>query len=352
MRLLVVTQKVDRSDPVLGFFHGWLVEFAKRVEFLTVICLSRGEFDLPANVRVLSLGKEAGLSKAAYIARFYRYIWHYRHEYDSVFVHMNPEYVALGGLLWRWWRKRVGLWYVHRQVNPKLRIAAKLADRIFTSTRESFLLQSGKVSLMGHGVDLSAFKQTKLPDVLPRRILCIGRITLIKNITAFVETMALLNKHAPGVYEGQIVGAPASEQDKEYEDRLRKLVAKEGLAGVIKFPGPKTSAQIPGLLESAWATINLSPTGGMDKVVLESLVCGRPVFLFNRAFETVLGGWAGLFVVEDGRVAGLVSKIEDFSAREDAGSLLKQLSDKVRAEYGLENLLTSILDNLNAETSR
>lgn len=58
MRLLIVTQKVDKNDPILGFFHRWIEEFSKHCEKLTVICLQAGEFKLPANVTVLSLGKE------------------------------------------------------------------------------------------------------------------------------------------------------------------------------------------------------------------------------------------------------------------------------------------------------
>ena len=58
MKLLIITQKVDINDPVLGFFHRWLEEFAKHYEFVTVICLEKGEHRLPENVKVLSLGKE------------------------------------------------------------------------------------------------------------------------------------------------------------------------------------------------------------------------------------------------------------------------------------------------------
>ncbi|MBU0750314.1 hypothetical protein KKH15_02235, partial [Patescibacteria group bacterium] len=58
MKLLVVTQIVDTSDPALGFFHEWLVEFAHNCSEVIVICLKRGECNLPKNVRVFSLGKE------------------------------------------------------------------------------------------------------------------------------------------------------------------------------------------------------------------------------------------------------------------------------------------------------
>ena len=57
MRLLILTQKVDINDDILGFFHRWIEEFAKRCEKVIVICLQEGRHDLPSNVKVLSLGK-------------------------------------------------------------------------------------------------------------------------------------------------------------------------------------------------------------------------------------------------------------------------------------------------------
>jgi len=41
MKLLIITQKVDINDDVLGFMHGWIAEFAKHCEKLTVICLQK-----------------------------------------------------------------------------------------------------------------------------------------------------------------------------------------------------------------------------------------------------------------------------------------------------------------------
>src|SRR6185295_8452864 len=98
MKLLIVTQVVDSEDPILGFFHRWLEEFATQAEHIEVICLKEGKHALPRNVRVHTLGKPA--NRILYIARFGWYIWTLRSQYDRVLVHMNPEYVILGGLDW------------------------------------------------------------------------------------------------------------------------------------------------------------------------------------------------------------------------------------------------------------
>ena len=105
MRLLICTQKVDKRDPILGFFHSWIEEFAKHCSQVIVICLEKGEFDLPENVTIFSLGKEENKHgyavKLLYCWSFYKFIWRYRKEYDTIFVHMNKEYVVLGGIFWR-----------------------------------------------------------------------------------------------------------------------------------------------------------------------------------------------------------------------------------------------------------
>ena len=55
MRLLVLTQKVDREDDVLGFFHEWLRRFSAQCEAVEVICLYEGAHDLAA--RDLEVGE-------------------------------------------------------------------------------------------------------------------------------------------------------------------------------------------------------------------------------------------------------------------------------------------------------
>ena len=144
LRLLITTQAVDLDDPVLGFFHRWVEELARHCEHISVICLKEGRHSLPANVTVYSLGKSAQGRPASgwerfwlrihYTFRFYRYIWSLRRDYDAVFVHMNPEYIVLGGVFWRLLGKRIGLWYVHKSVTLRLRIAVFFAHAAFTAS--------------------------------------------------------------------------------------------------------------------------------------------------------------------------------------------------------------------------
>ncbi len=126
MRLLIITQKVDTEDPIMGFFHGWLLEFAKQCEAVTVIGLEVGAYDLPKNVKVYSLGKESGKSRLKYIWRLWKYSWRERKNYSAVLAHMSPLYVIFGFPVWKLSGKKIGMWYVHRNVDAKLRVATAL----------------------------------------------------------------------------------------------------------------------------------------------------------------------------------------------------------------------------------
>src|SRR3989344_839285 len=108
MKLLIFTQKVDKNDSTLGFFHTWIMEISKKVESVSVICLGVGEYNLPKNVTVYSLGKDQIdtystkyiVRKIRYIINFYKYLFLIKGSYNRVFIHMNEEYAPLAGWYW------------------------------------------------------------------------------------------------------------------------------------------------------------------------------------------------------------------------------------------------------------
>ena len=126
MKLLIITQKVDQNDQLLGFFIDWLKRFAERFEKVIVLCLEKGEFNLPENVKVISLGKERGVSKLKQFFNFYFLIFTLSKDYDNVFAHMNPIWVVLGSIPWRLLGKKIYFWYTHKAVTLKLRLAEKI----------------------------------------------------------------------------------------------------------------------------------------------------------------------------------------------------------------------------------
>jgi glycosyltransferase involved in cell wall biosynthesis len=286
MKLLIITQKVDENDDVLGFFHGWLCEFAKQCEQIIVICLQAGRHHLPANVKVLSLGKENGRSKLKYFFNFYRYIWQERKNYDAVFVHMNPEYVVLGGLFWKLSHKKIALWYTHKSITSKLRVAEKFVDVIFTASAESFRLPSKKIRVMGHGIDVERFvPASNFPQ--EKIILSVDRISPTKNQLELVEIFSKIIKEVPDA-RLYVVGAPVREADRAYERALHQYVKNNKFTDVVIFMGAVPNKDMPALYQKAWVCVNLSATGSLDKTVLEAMACNVPVVTTNEAFAGII----------------------------------------------------------------
>lgn len=135
--LLIITQKVDESEQLLGSFVGWIREFKKHYDHVGVVALRTSDKN--------------------WIRFIVQIIWQVP-QYDKVFVHMAPIFAVIAAPWARLWGKRVGLWYTHKAVTWKLRLAEKFVHIIFTASPESFRLQSSKVVVTGHGTDTELFK--------------------------------------------------------------------------------------------------------------------------------------------------------------------------------------------------
>lgn len=335
MKLLILTQKVSKDDPELGFFHAWLVAFSNLFEKVIVICLEKGEYDLPNNVEVYSLGKEKGVSKLTYIVRFYKYVFKFRDEYDRVFVHMNPEYIVMGGLLWRLWKKKILLWYTHRSVTRVLKIAYALTNTVATAAKESFNIKGNKVNVLGHGIDTSVFtKRPKTPETNKIRLLHIGRITPIKHLEVLIDALGRLDSN----YELTLVGEPVKEEDHAYKEKLLSLIKKKELLERVHFVGPATPSGVVDYLVRSHGTVNLAPTGGIDKSVLEALACGVPTFVSNKAFKDIYGTLWEDFSFSEGDSINLAKRILVFFelSEQSRGVAIDALSLKVRNGYSVE----------------
>jgi glycosyltransferase involved in cell wall biosynthesis len=286
--ILILTQKVDRNDDILGFFHRWIEEFAHRFQKVTVICLYKGTYHLPPNVKVLSLGKDEGKGRLTYLTRLYSYIWHERNNYDSVYVHMNPIYIVLCGIVWRLMHKKIVLSYIHRNVDLKLRIAEKFAHKIFSSTKEAFRVKSTKVTFFGHGIDTERFAYKHKNEHDPITIIHVGRITKIKNCDTLIEAAAILKKELQKNFEIHFVGAPLTTEDEFYKADLINRIEKHDLSRIVKFVGSVANKNMAAVYDAADLSVNLTPTGGMDKVVLESFSTGTLALTANEAFVDFL----------------------------------------------------------------
>ncbi len=273
MKILVITQIIDSTDPGLGFFHRWIEVFRTECEEVTAVCLKKGMYSFPEYVEVVSLGKEDGVSRLKYLRRFYTTIWKYRKDYDAVFVHMNPEYVVLGGLLWRLMGKTVGLWYSHRTVDLKLRIAERFTNIVFTGSKESFRISSAKVLVTGQGVDTSVFTPRDVRPSVPPTLLVVGRISPIKNLELAIDTLIAVRKSMPNAVL-RIVGAVGKPEDQVYLDTITARIRNERLEDAVIMVGGKDPAGVLEELRAADVFLHTSMTNSADKTAVEAMSVG------------------------------------------------------------------------------
>jgi glycosyltransferase involved in cell wall biosynthesis len=341
MKLLIVTQALDKEHPILGFFHRWVEEFAKHCETVTVICLQKGEYTLPDNVTVYSLGKEAGKSRLSYLVSFYKFIWKLRHQYDNVFVHMNQIYVILGAPLWRAQGKKVGLWYAHGVVSRSLRVAVKLADIVFTSTKEGLRIETPKRMIVGQGIDTALFvSATKLSsDTL--RLVTVGRISQSKNLETLLEACAIL-KESGTKFHFTIVGVPITEAEHLYDSKMKALTADLGLDTYITWIGGISNSELPAILQQSDIFIHDGSTNSLDKVLLEAALCGCIVVSSNPAYNALTKDLAPEYIYKKRDAIQLAEIIT--SAKKYSESA-RQVKEKILNQCTISNLIKNIISN-------
>jgi glycosyltransferase involved in cell wall biosynthesis len=290
MRLLIVTQVVDRNHPILGFFHGWIEEFAKQCTAVHAVGLSVGAHAFPENTHVYSLGKEQKpASTIVYALRLMSLAWRLRKEYDTVFVHMNPEYVIAAGWLWRLMGKEIRFWYAHGAVSLRLRIASALAHRIFTSTPGGYRLPSKKLSIVGQGISIDHFRPaTREADTTETcSLITVGRIAASKRLETLICALATLREHGvPATLT--IAGVATTDSEHAYEDSLRELVTELKIGEYTHFIGPQTQDALPALLRQHDFFVSDGATGSLDKALIEAAACGLITVSSNEAFDAVV----------------------------------------------------------------
>lgn len=289
MRLLILTQIVDKNDLYLGFFHRWVEKLAAHYEHIHVICLKEGIHALPSNVSVHSLGKSKvkGLEKLKYVFNFYKHIWRERSNYDAVFVHMNQEYVLLGGLLWKILGKRIYMWRNHYAGTWLTNLAVILSDKVFCTSQFSYTARFKKTQLMPVGVDIDLFHPLENVVRKPRSILFYARMSPSKHPDILMEALGILKKKNID-FSAHFYGT-ALPKDVQYVESLKKQVHDLDLEDTVSFSPGVPHGEGPCIFSSHEIFVNLGGSGMYDKMLFEAAASGCLTLAASKDFAREIG---------------------------------------------------------------
>lgn len=264
MRLLFVTQKINEADDDLAFSILWVKAFERAGFSVSVICLEKGTFD--DSFSVYSLGKEHGAGKIVRAFTFLKLVTTL--QYDRVFVHMNPEYFALGGWWWVLWGIPTYLWYTHYTMTAHLSVAGFVARRLFAATEQSLPQYRGSAKrvIVGHGIDTAFWGTTANRAPHPHAILSVHRLSRSKRLERALQTLALL----PETYTLTVYGRPI---DPAYFRELEALVHDLHLESRVTFNGPVPMAELRNIYPTYRLMLNLA-SETIDKTMLEGMLFG------------------------------------------------------------------------------
>ncbi|MCR4285861.1 MAG: glycosyltransferase family 4 protein [Candidatus Kaiserbacteria bacterium] len=336
MKLLITTQSIDKNDPILGFIHGWVVALSSHFETVHIICLREGIYELPVNVHVHSLGKELGVNYVRYLARFFLYVWKYRHEYDVIFSHMNPHYIVLSGWLWRLMGKRMFFWRNHARMNVMTRIAAFFAKRVFYTSQFACTRIFKNARQMPVGINTMLFRPQEGVVRRERSILFLGRLSRVKRPELFIEACKELPDVEVNIYGDEPRG------DVKYAESLKRSAPP-----YVHFHTSVPNHETPALYSAHDIYVNLTPEGSMDKTVLEATACGALVLVSNTSFrgqvrdECILTG-------DSPRAIATQLEVLMGMSEEEKKRYRSELQTMVQEKHSLEKLVTELVKEFNA----
>lgn len=347
-KIIVITQKVDKNDDLLGFFTSWIRELSNYFDQVDVIALEKGAYDLPNNVKVYSIGKERNYSKLKRFLIFYRLLFKLLPGSSAVFAHMSPIFAIASWPVAKLFRCRVVLWYLHRSVTLRLRLALLLSNNIVTAAKESLRIKSNKIIEVGHGIDVAFFRNDKSwQEKSCINIISVGRISPIKNLETLIQAVSIMNKNKISI-KVDIIGRPIMNKDNKYLSDLKRLTEDLQLQNIINFAGFVPYSNIADFYKKGDIAVNLAPRGGVDKVVLEAMASGLLVLATNETLAPYFGEYRKDLVFKYGDFEDLADKISNLISLQSSDK--REMSDflvgSVEQNHNLVNTIQRISDLL------
>jgi len=342
----MLTPTIDPLDPVHGFAYTWVKRIAGQVDRLSVITLVQRNPEPDREFEVYSLGmKRNRLSKWLYLNQL---LIKLVPQVDLIFTHMYPAFPVLAWPFSRFFAKPLVMWRCHNgHISLMTRLGHALVNRVVTASAESFRIRSGKVRIIGHGIDIGRFSMLSASAAKSgATILSVGRISPVKDYASMIEAVFIMvNDYGMKDVRLVIVGGPASASEERYLDSIKKLAKDRGIGEKVEFVGPVLYNKVSEFYQRADLFVSASQTGSIDKAILEAMASGNLIVTCNEAFFPLLGNYRSRLTFQKSDPRDLAKKVADLcslSEREKDG-IRFFLKGIVAAEHSLDTWLPKLI---------
>ena len=334
MKLVVVTQQVDPTSPVLGATVAKLRALAARVDELVVLADSAVDGVLPENCRVALFrasrraGRGIRFEKALAVELA-------RGRPAAILAHMCPIYAVLAAPLARPLGVDVMLWFTHWRRSGVLQAATRVSTKVLSVDARTFPLRTMKLVPIGHGIDVADLPCVERPERSPTTLLALGRTSPAKGLVTIVRAVA----RVPDV-RLLVHGPSLTDEERTHRMGLERLVLEEHLLDRVDIRGPVPRHGIPALYAEVDALVNDMREGATDKVVYEAASTCMPVIASNPAFDTLLPDDLRF---AHGDVDGLAAAIRRL-AEIDRNELGRRLRGRVLADHSVDTWADRVVE--------
>jgi glycosyltransferase involved in cell wall biosynthesis len=346
MKLLIITQKIDANDSTLGFFIRWVVELSKRVDHVYVVCLEERTRIEVSNVSVFSLGKEHRANKLRYGLLFFSYAWRLRKQYDTVFVHMNQEYILMGGLLWRLLKKKIHLWRNHASGSWLTRLAVFISHRVYYTSPYSFTARFKRSVIMPVGIDESFFVPNETKRISDT-ILCLGRLSPVKHPDIVIDSLLELIR-AGNQCRLTLVGSTMP-NDSVYAKRLGEQIGSIPNGVVTLIPGV-AHEKTKQFYRSHEVFVNVTDAGSFDKTIVEAMASGCLVVCLHPFFKNYLPADIYRYIhCNELSVSSVATAIQNMlSLPLTEKERIRSACQKLAMSHGLTHLMDALVESMQS----
>jgi glycosyltransferase involved in cell wall biosynthesis len=222
---------------------------------------------------------------------------------------MIPIFTVLAAPVLKVKKIPIVTWYAHPSLTWVLKLAHHLSDRMVASVATAYPYRKDKLVVIGQGIDTDLFCPDGSPPEEPPMILCVGRLSPVKDHPTLIRAAALLRERLKKPFRVVILGGPAGPKDEPYVRSLHRLVEELNLQDIVSFHPPVPQSALPNWYRRCTVLVNMTPTGSGDKVVWEAMACGRPCLAANEGFRETMGEYADALLFPHGDAEALAERL-------------------------------------------